>query len=57
MNEEKYGKFESKTDGGICLGYVYESKGYRCYNKRTQGVIESINVKVDEALPHNEVIT
>ncbi|MCQ7222063.1 DDE-type integrase/transposase/recombinase [Salmonella enterica] len=46
--KDNLGKFESKSDEGIFLGYSSTSRGYRVYNKRTQTVEESSNVKFDE---------
>ena len=45
---EKLGKFETRADEGILLGYSSRSKGYKCYNKRLGKIIESIDVVVDE---------
>jgi len=47
--DEKLGKFESRADEGILLGYSSRSKGYKCYNKRLRKIIESIDFVVDEA--------
>ena len=33
-NEDELGKFDSRTDEGIFLGYSSTIKEYRCYNKR-----------------------
>jgi hypothetical protein len=33
------------------LGYVTNSKGYRCYNKRLHKLVDCINIKVDEEIP------
>jgi hypothetical protein len=51
-DDEDLGKFDSREDEGIFLGYSSRSKAYRCYNKRLQNIVESINVKIDEARPH-----
>ena len=42
------GKFDSKADEGIFLGYSLTSKAYRVYNKRTLTIEESIHVAFDE---------
>ena len=42
------GKFDSKSDIGIFLGYSSSSKAYRVYNKRTLVIEESIHVNFDE---------
>ncbi|GAA0161779.1 hypothetical protein LIER_18015 [Lithospermum erythrorhizon] len=39
-------KFDVRSDEGIFLGYSRNSHALRVYNKRTQMVIQSINVKV-----------
>ena len=44
------GKFDSRSDEGIFLGYSSTSKTYRVYNKRTMKVMETINVVIDESL-------
>ncbi|GLJ12937.1 hypothetical protein SUGI_0200990 [Cryptomeria japonica] len=41
-------KFEAKSDEGIFLGYSTKSKAYKCFNNRTQKIVESANVHVDE---------
>ena len=42
------GKFDSQSDEGIFLGYSFSSKAYRVYNKRTNKVMEIVNVVIDE---------
>ena len=44
------GKFDSKADEGIFLGYSLTGKAYRVYNKRTLNIEESIHVAFDECL-------
>ena len=46
---DQLGKFESKADEGIFMGYSTRSKAYRIYNKRTKTIVESVNVKFDES--------
>jgi hypothetical protein len=46
------GKFDSRADEGIFMGYSSRNKAYRCYNKALGKIIESTNVKVDEAGHH-----
>jgi len=41
-------KMDTKSDEGIFLGYSTNSRAYRVYNNRTQAVMESINVVIDE---------
>ena len=43
------GKFDSRSDEGIFLGYSSISKAYRVYNKRTMKVMETVNVVIDES--------
>ncbi|KAJ9547789.1 hypothetical protein OSB04_020332 [Centaurea solstitialis] len=45
------GKFDSKSDDGIFLGYSSISKTYRVFNKRRQAIEETIHVKLDESGP------
>ncbi|XP_057975241.1 uncharacterized protein LOC131162650, partial [Malania oleifera] len=47
-DNEHLGKFDSKSDEGIFLGYALNSKAYRVFNKRTLAVIESIHVVFDD---------
>lgn len=53
MDEENLGKFDARCDEGIFLGYSLRSKAYRCYNKRLRNIVESTNLKVDEALKNS----
>ncbi|XP_075662982.1 putative mitochondrial protein AtMg00820 [Castanea sativa] len=46
-DRENMGKFDSRSDEGIFLGYSSTSKAYRVYNKRTKKVEPT---KVEEAL-------
>ena len=50
-NEDDLGKFDSRTDEGIFLGYSSTKKAYRCYNKRLHQIIESADVRVDDMKP------
>ena len=43
------GKFDSRSDEGIFLGYSSASKAYRVYNKRTMNVMETMNVVIDKS--------
>jgi transposase InsO family protein len=47
-DRENLGKFDSKSDQGIFLGYSPNSRAYMVFNKRTETVMESINVVVDD---------
>ncbi|KAH9650254.1 hypothetical protein KPL70_026300 [Citrus sinensis] len=49
--KDNLGKFDSKFDVGIFLGYSNSSKAYRVYNKRTLVVEESMHVSFDESNP------
>ena len=44
------GKFDSRSDEGIFLGYSSTSKAYQVYNKRTMKVMETVNVVINESL-------
>ena len=41
-DRENVGKFSSRSDEGIFLGYSSTSKAYRVYNKRTMKVMETV---------------
>ena len=43
------GKFNSRSDEGIFLGYSSTSKAYRVYIKKTMKVMETVNVVIDES--------
>ena len=45
------GKFDSKSDIGIFLGYSTSSKAFCIYNRRTLVVEESMHVIFDESNP------
>ena len=48
-DRENVGKFDSRSDEGIFLGYSSTSKDYRVYNRRTIKVMETMNVVIDES--------
>ena len=48
--KENLGKFDSKADEGIFLGYSQSSKAYRVYNKRLLIVEEFVHVSFDESI-------
>ena len=48
-DRENVGKFDSRSDEGIFLGYSFTSKTYWVYNKRTMNVMETVNVVIDES--------
>ena len=41
-------KIDPKSDEGIFLGYSTNNRAYRVYNNRTQAVMESIHVVIDD---------
>jgi hypothetical protein len=47
-DRQNLGKFNPKSDEGIFLGYSTNSRAYRVFNKRTETVMESINVVIDD---------
>jgi len=51
--KENLGKFDSKADECIFLGYAQSSKAFRVYNKRLKTVEESVHVSFDESYPKN----
>ena len=53
--KDNLGKFDSKTQKGIFLGYSERSKAYRVYNKETSRVEEAIHVKFDDKRPDNNL--
>jgi hypothetical protein len=42
------GKFDSRVDKGVLVGYSSTRKAYKCYNLRLNKVVESINIRIDE---------
>ena len=53
--KDHLGKFDSKADEGIFLGYNSNSSSYRVFNKRTLIVESSVHVTFDESnLPKTE---
>jgi hypothetical protein len=44
----RMGKFDSRVDKGVLVGYSSTRKAYKCYNLRLNKVVESINVTIDE---------
>ena len=55
-DRENLEKFDAKSDEGIFLGYSTTSWAYRVFNKRTKTVMESINVKIDDAIAKVEMV-
>ena len=56
-DREHLGKFDNKSDEGVFLGYSTNSKAYRVYNMRSQTVMESINVVIDDVRDFSEFST
>ena len=48
-DREHLGKFDAKSDIGVFLHYSTNSKAYRIYNMRTQTIIVSTNVVIDDS--------
>ena len=48
-DDEKIGKFDSRVDEGIFVGYSSKIKADKCYNLRLSKVVESINLNIDES--------
>ena len=44
----RMGKFDSRVEKGVLVGYSSTRKAYKCYNRRLNKVVESINVIIDE---------
>ena len=44
----RMGKFDSRVDKGILVGYSSTRKSYKCYNLILNKVVENINVTIDE---------
>jgi hypothetical protein len=47
-DRENLGKFDPKSDEGVFLGYSTNYRAYRVFKKRTETVMESINVVIDD---------
>jgi hypothetical protein len=48
VDREQRRKMDPKSDEGIFIGYSNNSRAYRVYNSRTQAMMESINVVIDD---------
>jgi hypothetical protein len=44
----RMGKFHSRVDKGVLVGYSSTRKAYKCYNLRLNKIVESINVTINE---------
>jgi hypothetical protein len=49
----RIGKFDSRVDKGIFVGYSRKIKAYKCFNMRLNRIVESINVQIDETSVRN----
>ncbi|GKB66351.1 hypothetical protein Tco_0927763 [Tanacetum coccineum] len=49
---EDLGKLQPTANIGIFVGYAQNKKGYRCCNKRTRQIMETIHVTFDELTEH-----
>ena len=54
-DREHLGKFDSKSDKGIFLGYAQNSRAFRVFNQRTNCVMESYNVLFDDLKTVDEI--
>jgi hypothetical protein len=43
------GKFESRVDEGMLVGYASNSKAYRVFNNSTRAIEETCDVEFDES--------
>ncbi|KAK0607836.1 hypothetical protein LWI29_021318 [Acer saccharum] len=49
LNDRNHlGKFDTKSDVGLFIGYAINSRAYRVFNLTTKTIMESINVKIDD---------
>uniref|UniRef100_A0A151UFX3 Retrovirus-related Pol polyprotein from transposon TNT 1-94 n=1 Tax=Cajanus cajan TaxID=3821 RepID=A0A151UFX3_CAJCA len=53
--KDNLGKFDSKIDEGILLGYSERSRAYRVFNNKTKTVEEEIKVRFDEKKHDKEI--
>jgi hypothetical protein len=44
----RMGKFDSRVDKGVLVGYSSTRKAYKCYNLRLNKIVENINVTINE---------
>ena len=42
------GKFDSRVDKGVFVGYSSTRKEYNCYNLKFNKIMERINITIDE---------
>jgi hypothetical protein len=46
--DDRMGKFDSRVDKGVLVGYSSTRKAYKCYNMRLNKVVQSMNITIDE---------
>lgn len=56
-DRHKLGKFDSRSDEGIFLGYSPNSRVFLVFNLRTSSVMESINVVIDDMVKDEVEVT
>jgi hypothetical protein len=44
----RMGKFDSRVEKGVLVGYSSTRKAYKCYNIRLNKLVENINITIDE---------
>jgi hypothetical protein len=44
----RLGKFDSRVDKGILVGYSSKRKAYKCFIPRLNRIVEIINVTIEE---------
>ncbi|KAI3745964.1 hypothetical protein L6452_08379 [Arctium lappa] len=54
-DRESLNKFSAKADEGIFIGYSSTSAAYRVYLKKSQTVVESVNVTFDEEMASEQL--
>jgi hypothetical protein len=47
-NDDHLGKFDSRADENIFLGYEMNTKGYKFFNKRMHKFVDCIDVRIDQ---------
>ena len=54
-DDDDLGKYDSRTNEGIFLGYSSTKKSYRFYNLRLNKIVESVIVRVDDVKSKGEI--
>lgn len=47
-DRKSLGKFDTRSDFGMFLGYSRNSKTFRVYNLKTKTIMESVNIVFDD---------